>query len=54
MTPTLAGIGSRRALMHDGRYASLDELIKKSKAMGGGSSLSDDDRSSLVRYLLTL
>jgi hypothetical protein len=54
MTPTLAGIGSRRVLMHDGRYASLDELIKKSTAMGSGASLSDDDRSSLVRYLSTL
>jgi hypothetical protein len=54
MTPTLAGIGSRHVLMHDGRYASLDELLQKSTAMGGGAFLSEDDRASLVRYLRTL
>jgi hypothetical protein len=54
MTPTLAGIGMRRELMHDGRYANLDDLIAKSKAMGTGSSLSAEDRHALVGYLETL
>lgn len=54
MTPTLAGIGSRRQLMHDGRYASLDDLLAGAKRMGAGSSLSPDDRTALVRYLETL
>ena len=54
MTPTLVGIGSRRQLMHDGRFASLDDLIAKSTAMGSGSALSIDERRTLVAYLQTL
>lgn len=54
MTPTLAGIGGRRQLMHDGRYADLDALLVGAKAMGAGSSLSADDRHALVSYLETL
>jgi hypothetical protein len=54
MTPTLAGIGSRKQLMHDGRYASLDLLVVGSKSMGLGSSLGAEDRAALVEYLGTL
>ena len=54
MTPTLAGIGARRTLMHDGRYASLDDLLVGAKAMGSASKLPPEDRSALVRYLETL
>jgi len=54
MTPTLAGIGTRRQLMHDGRYADLDALLVGAKAMGAGSTLSPDDRRALVSYLETL
>jgi mono/diheme cytochrome c family protein len=54
MTPTLAGIGSRRQLMHDGRFASLDDLVAKSSGMGAGSTLSTDERRALVSYLQTL
>lgn len=54
MTPTLAGIGSRTQLMHDGRYADLEELLIGAKAMGTGSSISADERRALVSYLETL
>jgi mono/diheme cytochrome c family protein len=54
MTPTLAGIGTKKQLMHDGRYATLDDLLTGSKSMGAGSSLSPEDRRALVGYLETL
>jgi cytochrome c553 len=54
MTPTLAGIGARKQLMHDGRFASLDKLLAGSKKMGLGSSLEAEDRAALVEYLQTL
>lgn len=54
LTPTLAGVGRRRRLMHDGRFASLDELVASSTQMGSGSKLSAPDRRALVRYLETL
>jgi len=54
MTPTLAGIGTRRSLMHDGRYSDLDALLVGAKSMGAGSTLSADDRRALVGYLETL
>jgi hypothetical protein len=37
--------------MHDGRYATLDDLLMQAKAMGGGSTLAPDDRRALIRYL---
>ena len=54
LTPTLAGVGSRRRLMHDGRFTNLEELVASSTQMGGGSKLSAPDRRALVRYLETL
>ena len=54
MTPTLAGIATKKQLMHDGRYGNLDDLLAGAKSMGTGSSLSPDDRRALVAYLGTL
>ncbi len=54
MTPTLAGIGTRVQLMHDGRHSSLEELIEKSKRMGTGSELTPAERKVLAEYLATL
>ncbi len=54
LTPSLVGIGTRRQLMHDGRYADLDALLVGAKSMGAGSTLSADDRRALVTYLETL
>ena len=54
MTPTLAGIGSRTQLMHDGRYKDLDALLVGARSMGSGSALSADERRALVSYLETL
>ena len=54
MTPTLAGIGTRRQLMHDGRYSDLDALLLGARSMGAGSTLSADDRRALVSYLEAL
>jgi mono/diheme cytochrome c family protein len=54
LTPTLAGVATRATLMHDGRYATLDDLIAGSRSMGRGSELSAEDRRALVKYLETL
>jgi mono/diheme cytochrome c family protein len=54
MTPTLASAGERRALMHDGRFKTLDELIVGSPNMGRGAELSPDDRKQLEAYIETL
>ena len=34
MTPTLASSGTRRGLMHDGRFKNLDDLLAQSPGMG--------------------
>ncbi len=54
MTPTLAGIGTKKQLMHDGRYATLDELLVGATKMGTASTLPPEDRKALVGYLETL
>jgi len=54
LSPTLAGVGARRQLMHDGRYVSLEELLMRSPRMGTAASLPAGDRAALVRYLETL
>lgn len=54
LTPTLTGVATRAKLMHDGRYATLDDLISRSPGMGRGSDLSAEDRRALVKYLETL
>ena len=54
LTPTLAGVGTRRELMHDGRYKDLEELLAGANQMGKASLLAEDDRRALARYLETL
>lgn len=40
---------------HDGRYATLGELLRETKGkMGWGADLGDDDLAALEAYLLTL
>jgi len=54
MTPTLSGVGSRKKLTHDGRFASLDALLTGTTKMGNTSSLSPEERRALITYLETL
>lgn len=54
MTPTLASANTRRALMHDGRYKTLDEVLTGTPNMGRGSELAADDRKALAAYIETL
>jgi DNA-binding beta-propeller fold protein YncE len=55
LAPSLAGIGGTAPYFHDGRYASLEELLEKSDGkMGSVEGLSPDQRSALVAYLRTL
>ena len=53
MTPTLLGVSTGARLMHDGRYSSLSEPLKRSR-MGRASELTDDERSAMIAYLATL
>lgn len=54
MTPTLVSANTRRALLHDGRFENLDELLTGTPNMGRGSMLDPDDRKALAAYLETL
>lgn len=54
MTPTLASAGTRRALMHDGRFKNLDDLLAGTPNMGRGAELGADDKKALEAYLETL
>lgn len=54
VTPSLAGVGARRLVLHDGAKRSLDELLAKTPGMGRAAMLSDGDRRVLIRYLETL
>lgn len=54
LTPTLASAGTRRALLHDGRFKNLDELLAGTPNMGRGAELGADDRKALEAYLETL
>ena len=42
------------ANLKDGRYATLEELLRKNDKMGDTKSLSTDDRAALEAYLRTL
>ncbi len=53
-TPTLASVGTRRALGHGGVFSSIDDMLVHSPNMGRGSELPPDDRASLIAYLETL
>ncbi len=56
--PTLAGVGTRRQLLHTGTVHDLDELFRPERLESTpghafGTDLSDTDRDALVRWLRT-
>jgi len=56
-TPVLHGLARSAPYFHDGRFATLDDMVNAEVAtnvMGHGSQLSSDDRADLVAYLKTL
>lgn len=54
-TPSLIGIGSSAPYFHDGRYATLEELLADPTSfMGRSATLSKEDRAALAEYLNTL
>jgi DNA-binding beta-propeller fold protein YncE len=54
-TPSLASIGATAPYFHDGRYSTLDELLRASDGrMGHTGHLSDRDVAALTAYLETL
>lgn len=54
-TPSLAFVSGSAPYFHDGRYATLAEMLgSKSHAMGRAASLDAGDREALVAYLSTL
>ncbi|MEQ9319845.1 MAG: c-type cytochrome [Polyangiaceae bacterium] len=54
-TPSLAFIGGTAPYFHDGRYATLADLLRESKGeMGWGGHLGDADLKALEAYLMTL
>jgi cytochrome c peroxidase len=54
-TPSLLHIAASAPYFHDGRFASLrDMLDSTSGTMGDTSHLSDEDKDALVAYLKTL
>jgi hypothetical protein len=54
-TPSLAFIGGTAPYFHDGRFATLSELLTESKGkMGWGGHLGDEDLKALEAYLMTL
>jgi mono/diheme cytochrome c family protein len=54
VTPSLVGVGGRRALFHDGRYADFEALLRGAKGMGGAAELDDAERADLAAFLRTL
>jgi mono/diheme cytochrome c family protein len=54
-TPSLAFVAGTAPYFHDGRYASLTDLLRDSKGkMGWGAHLGEPDLEALEAYLLTL
>ncbi|HEY8039690.1 MAG TPA: hypothetical protein VIF15_07845 [Polyangiaceae bacterium] len=54
-TPSLLGAGLTAPYFHDGRYATLAELLEKADgAMGHTAQLSADERAALEAYLRSL
>ncbi len=54
-TPRLAGLGGRRAVFHDGRYASVAAMFADGKLkMGDLSPLTSGERDKLVAFLEAL
>lgn len=54
LAPSLRFVGGSAPYFHDGRYASLADLLAKNTKMGDTKSLSEDDRSALEAFLRTL
>ena len=54
LAPSLRFVGESAPYFHDGRYATLEELLRKNEKMGNTKSLSSDDREALEAYLRTL
>jgi mono/diheme cytochrome c family protein len=53
-TPSLRGVGGTAPYFHDGRYGSLEELLRKSQAMAETKQLSEEELAHLAAYLRTL
>lgn len=54
-TPSLRFIARSAPYYHDGRYASLDALLRDpASGMGSHADLSDDERRALIAFLQTL
>jgi hypothetical protein len=54
-TPSLRFVGLTAPYFHDGRYQSLDELLRDPKSgMGTTSKLSDAERTDLSKFLRSL
>jgi hypothetical protein len=54
-TPSLRFVGGTAPYFHDGRYGTLEDLLKDPKSkMGTSASLSREDRSALAAYLGSL
>jgi cytochrome c peroxidase len=54
-TPSLRFLNGRAPYFHDGRYATLRDLVdSKTDKMGKTSHLSAEERDALVAYLGTL
>jgi cytochrome c peroxidase len=55
MTPTLRSVGARAPYFHDGRFATLSELIRKCDGeMGNTKQLSDGDVAALEAFLRSI
>jgi cytochrome c peroxidase len=55
LAPSLKGIAESAPYFHDGRYATLRDLLKQSDGkMGQTSHLSEADLEALEAYLRTL
>lgn len=54
LAPSLRFVGGSAPYFHDGRYASLEDLLEKNSKMGDTKSLSADDRAALAAFLRTL
>jgi YVTN family beta-propeller protein len=54
--PSLRGVWDRSPFLHDGRAATLDDVLRKHHAPEklGGEALSDEERKDLIAFLRTL
>lgn len=54
LAPSLRFVGGSAPYFHDGRYATLEDLLEKNTKMGDTKALSADDRLALAAFLRTL